>query len=102
MSICTISVLAPDFLTLPGWLCVTAKSVHLSLPRCAKPAERERRQEHTLEEVPPSEEKWRKWTKRDDSGRKNAKKRRESYLLNNCLFNSFKWLKLSVCLSLWL
>lgn len=50
MSICTISVLAPDFLTLPGWLCVPAKSIHLSLPQCAKPAQRENEDKNTLQE----------------------------------------------------
>ncbi|TNN57255.1 hypothetical protein EYF80_032514 [Liparis tanakae] len=37
----------PDCFTLPDWLSTRAKSVHLSLPRCAKPAQREPRREHT-------------------------------------------------------
>lgn len=49
----------------------------------------------------PRDEKWRKWRKCRDYERKNAKKRKESHLLqlfkSNCyLFNNFKWLKLSV------
>lgn len=52
-SICTITLLAQVFCTLPGWLCVPAKSIHLSLLQCAKPAHRDRRQEHTLREVMP-------------------------------------------------
>ena len=97
ISICTISVLAPDFLTSPGWLCVPAKSIHLSLPQCAKAAERKKTETHARRSCA----KWRV----SDSGRKNAQKRWESYLhqsfLSNCyLFYNFKWLKLSVCRSL--
>lgn len=85
-SICTISVLAKDFLASPGWLCAPAKSIHLSLPRCAKTEERERRQEHTPGEVMPSGEKWRKCI---ESERRNAKKRRELYLRQSVICFTF-------------
>ena len=110
MSICTISVLAPDFLTLPGWLCVPAKSIHLSLPASACQASRERQKTGTHSRR-RSYAKRRKVEKVEKNvkthGERMQRNRRESYLpqsfLNNCyLFNNFKWLKLSVCLSLWL
>lgn len=81
-SICTVSVLALDFLTLPGWLCVPAKSIHPSLPECAKPAVRDRRQEHTLAEVMPRGEKWRKWQKmKKDAEGKKMQERKSNHTL---------------------
>lgn len=81
-SICTITLLAQVVCTLPGCLCVPAKSIHPSLLQRAKPAHRDRRQQHTRREVMP----------RGESGETGenytsyAKRRRESYLL--CLSNS--------------
>lgn len=77
-SICTVSALALDLLALPGWQRAPAKSIHPSLPERAKPAVRDRRQEHALAEVVPRGEKWRKWQKKKkqgDSAGNNAKKR---------------------------
>lgn len=97
MSICSISVLAPDFLTLPGWLCAPAKSVHLSLPPCAKPAER-----LTLWGVIAKPRKVEKVEKKVKTlgGRMQRKYRNHTFtgsFLNNCyLFNNFKWLRLYV------
>lgn len=96
MSICTISVLAPDFLTLPGWLCVPAKSIHLSLPECASSRERTKTGTH-------SRRSHAKWKRSGESGENIKTHRKEmnhtfpQLSLNNCyLFNNFKWLKLSV------
>lgn len=58
-----------------------AKCIHLSLPPCAKPAERDRRQEHRLGEVTPRGEKWRVSESGENVEEKNAKKRKASYLL---------------------
>lgn len=62
-SICSITRLAQVFCTLPGWLCVPAKSIHLSLLQRAKPAHRDRRQEHTRREVMPRGKKWKRLVK---------------------------------------
>lgn len=81
-SICTITLLAQVVCTLPGCLCVPAKSIHPSLLQRAKPAHRDRRQQHTPREVMPR-------GKSGETGENHtsyAKTRRESYLL--CLSNS--------------
>lgn len=81
-SICSITLLAQVVCTLPGCLCVPAKSIHPSLLQRAKPAHRDRRQQHTLREVMPR-------GKSGESGENYtscATRRRESYLF--CLSNS--------------
>lgn len=88
-----------------GSSCVPSPSIYRCL--CVPSQHRENQDENTLQEVVPSGQKWRKWSERKDSGRKTAKKRRESYFLrsflNNCyLFNNFKCLKMCVCVCLWL
>lgn len=63
MSICTISVLASDFLTLPGWLCVRlpSPSIYLCLGVPSQQRERQKTGTHTLYEKLCQEEK--KWGK---------------------------------------
>lgn len=103
MSICTISALAADFLTLPGWRrCFCQVHPSISASACQASRERQKTATHSLRSYAKS------WKVEKNVKRKNAKRKRGTdtfsspFLNNSYLFNSFTWLKLSPRLRLWL